>query len=138
LYDGRINARALDSPRMEASMPRPMTANLIALAVTLIFACSPAAAAGGDQVDTVTQQVERGPKKVGEGISETVSDIGHTIVEGTDTAAKTVTVAAKRTGRVIGRAGRTVGQGVTAAWETVRDRVIDVGDEVVRVLKRPF
>src|SRR5713101_4172440 len=60
LYDEAINARALDSPRMEASMPRPMIANLIALAVTLILAGSPAAAADGDQVDTVTQQVERG------------------------------------------------------------------------------
>jgi len=138
LYDEAINARALDSPRMEASMPRPMIANLIALAVTLILAGSPAEAADGDQVDTVTQQVERGSKKVGEGISETVSDIGHTIVEGTDAAAKTVTVGAKRTGRVIGRAGRTVGHGATAAWETVRDRLIDFGDEVVRVLKRPF
>jgi hypothetical protein len=132
------STRVLDSPRMEASMPRLMTANLIVLAVTLILVGSPAEAAEGDQVDTATQQVERGPKKVGEGISETVSDIGHTIVEGTDAAAKTVAVTAKRSGRVIGRAGRAVGQGATAAWETVRDRLIDFGDDVVRVLKRPF
>ncbi len=120
-------------------MPIQMIALLVVPALALIVAFgSPASAADPDRLGAATAQVESGAKKVGEGISETASGVGQTAVEVTTVAAKTVVGTARGTARVVGRAGRNVGEGVTATWETVRDRLIDFGDDVVRLLKRPF
>jgi hypothetical protein len=116
-----------------------MIANLVASVLALVVAFgTPALAADGDQPGAPTQQVESGVKKVGEGIGETASGIGQTVVEGTNVAANAVAGGVKRTGRIVGRVGKNVGQGATAAWETVRDRVIDVADDVIRFVNRPF
>jgi type IV secretory pathway TrbL component len=116
-------------------MPIQVIAILVAPTLALVLSLgSPTLAVEGDPPGAAAQQLESGPKKVGEGISETASGVGEAVVQG----ANAVAGAAKSTGRVIGRAGKTVAQGAKGAWETVRDRLIDFGDDVVRFLKRPF
>ena len=120
-------------------MPTQMIANLVAPALALVVAFgAPALAADGETSGAPTQQVESGVKKVGEGIGETASGIGQAVVEGTNVAANAVAGGAKNTGRIIGRVGKNVGRGAKGAWETVRDRVIDFADDVVRFVSRPF
>ena len=116
-----------------------MIVTLGAAALALVLAAGgPALAADVDTPGTATQQVERGAKKVGEGIGETASGIGQAVVEGANVAANAVADGAKRTGRIIGRAGKAVGHGAKGVWETARDRVIDFADDVVRFVNRPF
>ena len=120
-------------------MPTHMIVTLVAAALALILAAgAPAPAADGDTPGTATQQVERGTKKVGEGIAETASGIGQTVAEGADVAANAVVAGAKTTGRIVGRAGLAVARGAVGAWETTRDHVIDFADGVVRFVNRPF
>jgi hypothetical protein len=131
--------RAGPGLRKEASTLIQMTKIRVILGLTLGVACaSPAFAADAEPRGAATQQVESGAKKVGEGITETASGVGNVAVEGATVAVKTVTGAARRSARIMGRAGKAAGEGAKTAAETVRDRLVDFGDDVVKFLKRPF
>jgi hypothetical protein len=123
----------------EALMPIHMISILVAPALALVVSFGTSAlAADVDPPGTAGQQVEKGAQKAGEGISETASGVGQVMAERTHVAAEAVAGAAKSTGRVISRTGRTVGRTARALWDTVRDRIIDLGDDVVRFVKRPI
>lgn len=119
-------------------MPIRLIATLV-LALGLFTAfMSSAWAADTDSLGAAPQQVESGGKKAGEGLSESASGTGGATVEGANLAGKAVVGTARRAARIVNRAGRAVVQGAQTTSETVRDRLIDFGDDVVRFLKRPF
>lgn len=120
-------------------MPNQVNAMLVAATLSVVVAFAPpASSADGDRLHEATEQVESGAKKTGEGITETASGPGQAGVEGTNGALKAVAGTARGTARVVGRVSRNVGEGAKNAWETVRDRLVDFGDSVVRLVKRPF
>ena len=124
-----VGAPAPVSPPPAVSSPAPVPPP----AAGVPAAPSDPAAASAPPVE-----VESGAKKAGEGIGETARGIGQTVVEGTKVASSSIAGAAVTTGRTIGNAGKAVGRGAKTAWEVTRDGVIDLADNLVNFVTRPF
>ena len=108
--------------------------NVLALALIASLAIStagPALAADDTKVKDATREVERGAKKigqgVGQGVEETAKGIGHTVSEG-----------AKYTGEKLEEAGKAAEPEAKSAWEKVKGGASDFGRSVKDFFSRLF
>ena len=118
------------------SHPRFILIAVGALAATL--AASPALAGDPAGRGAAVEQIETGARKTQDGLGETARGIGSAVVDGTRVAGTTLADAARSTGQGIGEAGKAEGRVVRTAWEKVWDGAVDVADQIVDFLKKPF
>ena len=96
----------------------------LTLSGLLGLAQGPAAAADSTQVDTATQQVERGAARMGQGqvlagAGELAKGLGNTVVEG-----------AKYSGQKLAQAGRAAEPDAKTAWQHTREGAVAFGSSV--------
>lgn len=114
-----------------------ITILVAALSLTVAFG-SPMAAVADDQPGVVSLQMQSGAQTVDQPIGDRIPDSGQPMGDRPKPAGKTMAGTVTNAGHAIGRAARNTGEAATHAWQVTRDRLIDLGDEVVKFLKRPL
>lgn len=109
---------------------------LVAALSLTVASSSPTGAVADDQ--PVSPQMQSGSQTVDQPIGDRIPDSAQPMGDRPRPAGKTMAAKVTNAGHAIGRAARNTGEAATHAWQVTRDRLIDVGDEVVKFLKRPL
>jgi hypothetical protein len=117
------------SQKRRGSMTPRVQLLVIGLVLLLCFGLrmSLPGTAEASNVDSATQQVERGARQVGRGVEDTARGVGNTVVEG-----------ARVTGQKLQEAGKTVQPQAEDAMHKVKDSAESAGAEVKNFFNKLF
>ncbi len=99
----------------------------LAMLVVLALAFTPALAANTSKPSDAAKEIERGAKKIGEGVKETAKGIGRTVSEG-----------AKETGERFKEAGRAAKPPAKSVWQNIKAAASSFGQSVKNFFSRLF
>ncbi len=107
--------------------PLASTRGALAILVVLALAFTPALAANPSKANNAAKEIERGAKKIGEGVKETAKGIGRTVSEG-----------AKETGDRFKEAGRAATPPAKSVWQNIKAAASSFGQSVKNFFSRLF